>query len=182
MQIAACCSVDSGHVFEDSIVLSVTVRSSFAAAAPADRARVAMDVSKLKLIKEHCSKEYPEYVDATETALSNIERERKENVGQYNPYAGVGIVATTPKAAKSPKSPKTAQTNGASNGATPEKQKRNSLFGGFLKNLGKKGRNNSYQSRSKSVSAASTGREDEETPRALSDVDGRRVKSERKER
>lgn len=143
----------------------------------ADRARVALDVSKLKLIKEHCEKEYPEYVEATEIALRNIERERKENVGQYQPYAGVPL--PVPKAVKSPKSPRVSMSAASANGAgatngaaaTHEKHhKRPSLFGGLLKSFGKKSRDGSHALRSKSVSAASSAPESQDPERALSDV------------
>ena len=52
----------------------------------ADRARIAFDVSKLRLIKESCGKQYPDYLVAVEQALRNIDRERQENAAEYNPY------------------------------------------------------------------------------------------------
>ncbi|KAF2479992.1 prion-inhibition and propagation-domain-containing protein, partial [Neohortaea acidophila] len=45
----------------------------------ADRARVAHDRSKLILVLEYSRQEYPQYVDAVNIALRNIERERQEN-------------------------------------------------------------------------------------------------------
>ena len=153
----------------------------------ADKARVALDVSKLKLVKEHCEREYPEYVEATETALKNIERERKENVGQYNPYAGISLAGAAPvaKAPKSPKSPRvslSSAANGATNGATPpsvKQHKKGGLFGGLLKGFGKKSRDSTHALRSKSVSAASGQTNENEDPeRALSDVGPLRSTSE----
>lgn len=47
-----------------------------------DRSRVALDVSKLKLLREVCLPEndnYPQYLRAVEQALENISRENKEN-------------------------------------------------------------------------------------------------------
>ena len=141
----------------------------------ADRARVALDISKLKLLKEHCEKEYPEYVEATETALKNIERERQENTGVYNPGSAMASMSVSTPKEKTPKSPKhglSNHTNGATNGNAPAgKQKRGSLFGGLLKTFGKKSRDSTHASRSKSVSAApATESENQDPERALSDV------------
>lgn len=57
-----------------------------------DRARVAADTSKLRLIQEACKDEYPEYTIATKQALEQISREARENVGGYNPYAAMSAV------------------------------------------------------------------------------------------
>ena len=141
----------------------------------ADRARVAMDVSKLRLIKEACVNEYPEYVPATDQALSNIERERKENMADYNPYASMmaSPLNKPASAAKSPRASISQVPEGATNGATsPKKEKRHSIFGGLFKGRGRKSHDLSG-ARSQSVSAASTGpsaEDDEGPPRALSET------------
>jgi hypothetical protein len=53
----------------------------------ADRSRIALDTSKLRLIQEACKDEYPEYVVATRQALEQISRDSRESAGIYNPYA-----------------------------------------------------------------------------------------------
>ncbi|GAB7361424.1 hypothetical protein MBLNU230_g1480t1 [Neophaeotheca triangularis] len=50
-----------------------------------DRTRTTNDISKLRLIQQACQDEYPEYVTATQEALNQIERERKENSIFFNP-------------------------------------------------------------------------------------------------
>lgn len=101
----------------------------------ADRARVAQDVSKLKLIQDACKDDYPQYIIATQQALENIARESRENSGlngsfSYNPYAAP--TSSTPKSA-----PKPAASNGngsvSANGTTPTKAKRPGMFSGFFK-------------------------------------------------
>lgn len=148
----------------------------------ADKARVALDVSKLKLIKELSATEYPEYIPATETALVNIERERKENVGVYNPYAEAGpgafmahVQAKPAKAVKGPRVSISPANGGMANGNAKQQHKRGGLFGGLLKSFGKKSRDSTHatSARSKSVSAASPAVQDEDhtdPERALSDV------------
>lgn len=100
----------------------------------ADRARVAQDVSKLKLIQDACRDDYPQYIIATQQALDNISRESRENSGlgggsfSYNPYAA----PTTPKPEAKPK-PAATSTNGATNGQGHAK--RPSMFSGLLKSF-----------------------------------------------
>lgn len=43
-----------------------------------DRARTALDISKLRMLQEICSKDYPEYLVAIQQALDNINRETRE--------------------------------------------------------------------------------------------------------
>jgi hypothetical protein len=104
----------------------------------ADRARVAQDVSKLRLIQDACKDDYPQYIIATQQALDNISRENRENSGLgggssgYNPYAA----PSTPKPVSNPAAPNgdgnsPASANGASNGKTHTK--RPSMFSGFFK-------------------------------------------------
>lgn len=105
----------------------------------ADRARIAQDVSKLKLIQDACKDDYPQYIIATKQALDNIARESRENSGlggsfSYNPYAAPSTpTKPAPKpVASNGNSP--ASTNGASNGQSPAKPtKRPGMFSGFFK-------------------------------------------------
>ncbi|KAM0711553.1 hypothetical protein Q7P35_000919 [Cladosporium inversicolor] len=104
----------------------------------ADRARIAQDVSKLKLIHDACKDDYPQYIIAVTQALDNISRESRENSGlgstfSYNPYAA----PTTPR----PESKRTASNgngatnaNGAGNGQSNTKPhtKRPGMFSRFL--------------------------------------------------
>jgi hypothetical protein len=114
----------------------------------ADRARIAQDVSKLKLIQDACKDDYPQYIIATTQALDNISRESRENSGlggsfSYNPYAA-GLSTSKPEStpATSPangngngNSNGAASSNGASNGQSPAKPhtKRPGMFSGFFK-------------------------------------------------
>lgn len=108
----------------------------------ADRARVAQDTSKLRLVKESCENEYPEYIGATQQALDNIAREARENMPQYNPYESKKAAAKTTELPTPPQSP-TKESNG-----TPQKQKRPGLFGRMFG----KSSHNALKSRSASVS------------------------------
>jgi hypothetical protein len=116
----------------------------------ADRARVAQDVSKLRLIQDACKDDYPQYIIATQQALDNISRENRENSGlsggsfSYNPYAAPSTpkpeqkpAATPNAAASSSSSPKTpTKPNGSTtnkNGQTHAK--RPSMFGGLFKSF-----------------------------------------------
>lgn len=150
-----------------------------------DRQRIAQDISKLRMIAESCKDEYPEYIEATQQALANIERERRENVVGYNPYASLSVaplnVPSTEQTARRGSLPgmQTHQPNGSTNGnsaANAAKEKRPSLLGGFFKSFGH-GRKSSHDSaatagRSQSVSHAPTSplHPPEDTPRSLSDV------------
>lgn len=105
----------------------------------ADRARIAQDVSKLKLINDACKDDYPQYIIAVTQALDNISRESRENNGfggsfSYNPYAA----PTTPKPESKPAASNgngngAASANGASNGQSTTKTKRPGMFSGFFK-------------------------------------------------
>jgi len=99
----------------------------------ADRARIAQDVSKLKLIQDACKDDYPQYIIAVTQALDNISRENRENSGlggfSYNPYA----TPSTPKPESKPAASNgngNASANGASNGQV--KTKRPGMFSRFL--------------------------------------------------
>lgn len=109
----------------------------------ADRARVALDETKLRLIREACQDEYPEYIEATKEALENIERERQENVTDYNPYTPIQFAPFADTARhfapvpfqRSGRGSISAASGayGAINGATPGKEKRTSIFGSLFK-------------------------------------------------
>jgi hypothetical protein len=108
----------------------------------ADRARIAQDVSKLRLIQEACKDDYPQYIIATQQALDNISRENRENSGlaggsfSYNPYAAPSTPKpeskppTTPNATATSKTPK---SNGTPNNSAQTHAKRSSMFGGLFK-------------------------------------------------
>jgi hypothetical protein len=113
----------------------------------ADRARIAQDVSKLRLIQDACKDDYPQYIIATQQALDNISRENRENSGlaggsfSYNPYAAPATpkpeakppaTTTTPSATSSPKTPK---SNGTPNNSAQTHAKRPSMFGGLFKSF-----------------------------------------------
>jgi hypothetical protein len=111
----------------------------------ADRARIAQDVSKLRLIQDACKDDYPQYIIATQQALDNISRENRENSGlsggsfSYNPYAAPSTPKpeskppTTPNATSSPKTPK---SNGATtNNGAQTQPKRPKMFGGLFKSF-----------------------------------------------
>lgn len=112
----------------------------------ADRARIAQDVSKLRLIQDACKDDYPQYIIATQQALDNISRENRENSGltggsfSYNPYAAPATpkpeakppATTTPSATSSPKTPK---SNGTPNSNAQTHAKRPSMFGGLFKSF-----------------------------------------------
>ena len=143
-----------------------------------DRTRMASDISKLRLITEACQEEYPEYLGATQQALDNIDRERRENIVGNNPYASA---LTTPVNTLHP-APNirrgsvplvhSAQTNGAaSTDPSAGKEKRPSLFGGLFKSFGRKSTHDFSAGRSKSVSAAvPSSPTTDDPPRAMSDV------------
>ena len=145
----------------------------------ADRQRIALDVSKLRMISESCKDEYPEYLPATQQALENIDRERRENVVNYNPYASalgtpvnVPNIHPTARRGSTPFVHAPHNANGNTNGAGGgEKHKRPGLFGGLFKSFGKKSHHDVPPNRSQSVSAASTSKEEDDQPeRSLSDV------------
>jgi len=124
----------------------------------ADRLRIAQDVSKLRLVQEACKDEYPEYVVATQEALGNIEREKRENSS---------IVSAAPMVPENPfttlpNSPQAKEPN-----AKNDKHKRPGGLFGLFKNFGKS-HNNVPKGRSQSVSAASSIPED--PPRSQSDA------------
>jgi hypothetical protein len=110
----------------------------------ADRARIAQDVSKLRLIQEACKDDYPQYIIATQQALDNISRENRENSGlaggsfSYNPYAAPSTPKpeskppTTPNATATSKTPK---SNGTPNNSAQTHAKRPSMFGGLFKSF-----------------------------------------------
>ena len=103
----------------------------------ADRARIAQDISKLKLISDACKDDYPQYIIAVTQALDNISRESRENSGvggsfSYNPYAAPTRQMPEPKRTAS-NSNGAAGTNGASNGKSKTKPpKRPGMFSRFL--------------------------------------------------
>lgn len=140
----------------------------------ADRQRIAMDVSKLRMIAESCKDEYPEYIGATKQALDNIDRERRENVMNYNPYASaMAAPVNTPHAPSnvgrrgSTPLVHAPKANGNANGSA-EKHKRPSLFGRMF---GRKSHEDAMAGRSQSVSAASGASHDDDEPmRSLSDT------------
>lgn len=152
-----------------------------------DRQRIAADTSKLRLLTEVCKEEYPEYIPAIETALANIDRERRESIIDYNPYANAGAIQATTTNASTSQAPRRGsiglvQTADLSNGSSPvatngaAKPKHSSgLLGGFFK-FGKKSSTPAKPSslnppRSQSVSAIPPKSPTEDlTPRALSDA------------
>jgi hypothetical protein len=151
----------------------------------ADRSRIALDISKLRLINDICKADYPEYLPATQVALDNIERERKENVFAYNPYASaMAVPVSTPHASPAtgrrgsiqPFAP-SPQPNGHST-SNGEKSKRPGLFGGLFKSFGKssKPRHEVINAgRSQSVAVPSSapmanGPDESDPPRALSET------------
>jgi hypothetical protein len=103
----------------------------------ADRARIAQDVSKLKLIHDACKDDYPQYIIAVTQALDNISRESRENSGQggfsYNPYAASLTSNSEPKPAAS-NGNGTSSANGTSNGQSKTKPhaKRPGMFSRLL--------------------------------------------------
>lgn len=109
----------------------------------ADKARVAADTSKLRLIQEVCRATYPEYLDASQTALGQIDREEKEKVGGYQPYASLPAAPTTPPPVK---------TNGGS-----------SKRGGFFSMFRSPGKPSTSKHQSQSLQPPAP-------PRALSDA------------
>jgi hypothetical protein len=131
-----------------------------------DRQRIALDISKLRMIAECCKEEYPEYMDATEQALKNIERERRENLVPYNPYTSIENaplnVPAALAAARRGSTPgllaatqiRPAQANGAANGGM-SKDKRPSIFGGLFKSFGRKSQPDVNAGRSQSVAVPS---------------------------
>ncbi|OCL11436.1 hypothetical protein AOQ84DRAFT_437702 [Glonium stellatum] len=83
-----------------------------------DKAKVAADMSKLRLIKEACANDYPEYAAATQGALEYLDKEWKDSYeeimergtsGSEIPSAAAYIIRTAPnqlKAAYAPQRPK----------------------------------------------------------------------------
>ena len=83
-----------------------------------DKAKAAADMSKLRLIKEACATDYPEYAAATEDALEYLDKEWKDSYeeimgrgtsGSEIPGAAAYVVRTAPsqlKAAFAPQRPK----------------------------------------------------------------------------
>ena len=83
-----------------------------------NKAKAAADMSKLRLIKEACATDYPEYAAATEGALEYLDKEWKESYeeimghgtsGSEIPGAAAYVVRTAPsqlKAAYAPQRPK----------------------------------------------------------------------------
>jgi len=133
----------------------------------ADRARIAQDVSKLRLIQDACKDDYPQYIIATQQALDNISRENRENSGlgggsfSYNPYAAPSTPKpeTKPAATTDATSPKSPKSNGtANNGHT----KRPSMFGGLLK---------SFRSKSKEEVPKSRAQERRERGKSVGEIE-----------
>ncbi|EMC97659.1 hypothetical protein BAUCODRAFT_461052 [Baudoinia panamericana UAMH 10762] len=120
----------------------------------ADRQRVALDASKLRLLQEHCRTEYPEYLDAVQQALNNIQRETRENAPVVNPYAAA------PRTEK-PLLPKSSHTH--ANGERG-KQKPPSIFS-RLTSFGKSKDKVPQKGRAQSIDAAMS-----DPPRSLSDA------------
>ena len=142
----------------------------------ADRARIAQDVSKLRLIQDACKDDYPQYIIAVTQALDNISRESRENSGltgsSYNPYAASLTSRNESKPAAS-NGNGTSGVNGASNGQSKTKPhtKRPGMFSRFLsfRNKSKEEvpKSNAHQQRERSQSTV------EPTPdpdRSLSDA------------
>lgn len=128
----------------------------------ADRQRVASDISKLRLIQEACKNEYPEYVSATQQALDNIGRERRENSNLAPP---------APAPPKSPKSPLPKSTNNHEQDQTNgnhDKHKRPGIFGLFK--FRKSHNNVPTTAKGRSQSVSSTLSTTDETPRSQSDA------------
>lgn len=82
-----------------------------------DRTRTAQDISKLRLLREICMADYPEYVQATQQALDNINRESREN----------NVPAAVVRQQQAFLNPEGASTNGA----TGQPKKRPGLRGIF---------------------------------------------------
>lgn len=140
----------------------------------ADRARIAMDVSKLRLIQEASRNEYPEYLDATQHALDNIERERRENVITYNPYASqLASPMSTPhhdyntaRRGSTPLVHAHAHSNETNGNASAGKGKRPGLFGRIFG----KSQQHIDKGRSQSVAVQGTGSANDDPERSLSDT------------
>lgn len=148
-----------------------------------DRKRMAMDISKLRMIAESCKDEYPEYLDATTAALDNIDRERRENVVGYNPYQSpMTAPLTTSHVSPTARRGSTpfihaahSHTNGSSgtNGAHATKEKKPSIFNSLFKSFNHRKHHDtgSGPPRAQSVSHAPTQpKEDVDPPRSLSDT------------
>ncbi len=147
----------------------------------ADRARVAHDTSKLKLIQEACKDEYPEYLDAVTHAMNNIERERRENAADYNPYTAPQYAPLNTPREKEKEAPPpsrsgrgsiaaaSGESNGAMNGAPPTKEnkKHTGLFSSLFK---RKSATNIPSGRSLSVADASSTSRPAEPERSMSDI------------
>lgn len=95
-----------------------------------DRSRMAQDTSKLRLIAEACVSEYPQYVKATEQALEQISRERRENEASWY------IASTPPAEPPPPTTRRSSEVNGRDE-KHGDKAKRAGLFNRLSKTFGK---------------------------------------------
>lgn len=142
----------------------------------ADRVRISGDVAKLKLIREACKDEYPEYIAATDQALANIEREKLENSGSFMAYSSAEYApvhqpldsAAPPRRGSLAYDKQEDESTSTSTPSSPttEKPKKHGLFGGLFKHS-RKSSQNVPKARSQSVANSSSEPRDPE--RSLSD-------------
>jgi hypothetical protein len=127
-----------------------------------DRARTSQDVSKLKLLLEICKEDYPQYLEATQQALDNINRENRESASA---------------AAKEQQAALAAAAKGGAGAAHHEKKKRP----GFMKMFKSFGKPRETQSRPVSPTVDPIGEPErsrsETGPIATGDDDLSRVRS-----
>jgi len=109
-----------------------------------DRVRAAMDTSKLRLIRDACKDEYPEYSGATEKALAYIEREWKDNYEEIREKGraaakGTEIPGATARYAIQAAYMRDLVLAGGNKPHSPDKEKRPNIFGLFrTKSWGRK--------------------------------------------
>ncbi|KAF2650231.1 hypothetical protein K491DRAFT_697440 [Lophiostoma macrostomum CBS 122681] len=116
------------------------------------------DWEKLRLIREACTADYPEYVEVTDTALKYISEELK-GTSLANMRASYDPPVDAAPRRKSQENGKSA--NSTTHESTKAKEKRPSFFNKF-KSWGK----SSSKVRSKSISSTST--QDDDPPRSMS--------------
>lgn len=101
-----------------------------------DRVRAATDTSKLRMIRDACKDDYPEYSKVTEGALAYIEREWKDNYEEVREHGrsaaeGSEIPGAAARMAIQAAYKRSMAAAGGTSPQSPKKEKRPSIFGFF---------------------------------------------------
>ena len=67
-----------------------------------DRSRLAVDVNKLRLIQQNCRDRYPDYFQAAQMALDNMDRQRRDSQGSLGAPTLLPVSEPSPEEAVAP--------------------------------------------------------------------------------